>query len=87
MTIVIELVNDNMPVLLLNGSGSVNYTTQFFEGQNFTGFGGTVPVRLSSDLLILDEDAGPNVLTQVTISLVGGELYQYNRHTYPQSLF
>ena len=73
MTIEIELVNDKMVVLSLNGTGGMNYTTQFFEGQDYPGFDGTTPVRLSNGLLISDEDAGPNILTQVIISLTGGK--------------
>ena len=73
VTVEINLVNDNMLTLLLNGTGEqVNYTTQFYEGQNYTGFGGTIPVRVSDGLSIVDDDVGPNVLTRVEVSLSGG---------------
>ena len=67
-----NLINDNMFSLLLDpAAGSVNYTTQFFEGQNYPGFSGTIPVSLFDQLEILDDDSGLNNLTGVTISFVG----------------
>lgn len=78
ISIVIELVNDNPLVLLLNGTGNyVNYSTQFFEGQNFPGFGGTNPVRLSDGLTILDGDVGSKILTSANVSFTGGKTPQF----------
>lgn len=73
VTVEFNLINDNMFILLLDAAaGSVNYTTEFLEGQNYPGFPGTVPVPLFNRLGISDDDSGLNNLTRVTISLVGG---------------
>ena len=73
VTIEIVLINDNALMFMLDGiGGNVNYTTEFAEGQNYPGFGGTIPVRLSDGLLIQDSDVGPKFLTSVQISFIGG---------------
>lgn len=73
VTIEVVLVNDNVPILLLNGTGgTVNYNTVFYEGQNYPGFGGTTPVQLSDGLSIRDDDAGPKYLTRVVVQPTGG---------------
>lgn len=73
VTIEIVLINDNAHTLLLNGTGgTTDFATQFLEGQDYVGFPGTIPVRLSDNLMIVDNDVGPKVLTRVEISLIGG---------------
>ena len=73
VTIEFDLINDNMFSLLLDAAaGSVNYTTEFLEGQDYPGFPGTTPVALFDRLRISDEDSGLNNLTRVTISFIGG---------------
>lgn len=70
MTIQIELVNDNSPRLLLD-SPQTNYTTMFEEGQGY--LGGPVPVRLSGQLSILDDDIGVNYIDEATVEIYGSE--------------
>ena len=84
ITIVFELINDNMFSLLLDAAaGGVNYTVEFLEGQNYPGFPGTIPVPLFDRLGISDDDSGLNNLTKVTISFVGGMLVpQSNKFQY-----
>ena len=66
-----SLINDNMFNLLLDAAaGNVNYTTQFFEGQDYPGFPGTTPVPLFDRLGISDGDSGPNNLIGATVSFV-----------------
>ena len=73
VTIEIVLVNDNVLTFMLDGiGGNVNYTTEFAEGQNYPGFGGTIPVRLSDGLVIRDNDVGPKFLTRVQVSFIEG---------------
>ena len=71
VTIRILLVNDHAPLLLLDGSNlRENYSTIFYEGQDY--LDGVVPVRLSSNLSIVDEDVGPQYLSGAGVQLVGG---------------
>lgn len=73
MTIEIVLINDNVLTFMLDGiGGNVNYTTEFDEGQNYPGFGGTIPVRLSDGLVIQDNDVGPKFLTRVEVLVIDG---------------
>ena len=73
VTIEIVLINDNVLTFMLDGTGgNVNYTTEFAEGQNYPGFSGTIPVRLSDGLVIRDNDVGPKFLNRVQVSLIGG---------------
>ena len=74
ITIEFDLINDNMFSLLLDAAaGSVNYTVEFLEGQNYPGFPGTIPVPLFDRLGMSDEDSGPNNLISVIISYIGGK--------------
>lgn len=76
ITVEFDLINDNMFSLLLDAAaGSVNYTVEFLEGQNYPGFPGTTPVPLFDRLGISDEDSGLNNLTRVTISYFGGKWF------------
>ena len=73
VTVEIVLINDNALTFMLDGTGGdVNYTTEFAEGQNYPGFSGTIPVRLSDGLVIQDDDVGPKFLTRVHISFISG---------------
>ena len=79
MTIEFNLINDNMFSLLLDpGAGSLNFTTDFFEGQNYPGFPGTTPVPLFERLRISDDDSGPNNLIGAAISFVGSMYIMHN---------
>ena len=72
VTIHIMLVNDHAPLLLLDGTNQrENYSTVFYEGQDY--LGGEVPVRLSSNLSIVDADVGSQYLSWAEVQLVGGE--------------
>ena len=76
ITVEFDLINDNMFSLLLDAAtGSINYTVEFLEGQNYTGFPGTTPVPLFDRLGISDEDSGRNDLTRVTISYFGSKWF------------
>lgn len=63
VNISIELVNDNPPVVRVNGSAPVDeiFVTQFTEGGN--------PVLIFDNPLISDEDVGINTVTSVTIEV------------------
>ena len=66
LTVVIELVNDKDPQLFLDGSNLFrDYLVNFYEGQDYRG--GAVPVRLSDNLTIFDEDVGPQIITSATV--------------------
>ena len=66
MTIQFVLINDNLPVLLLDGRNElVDYSTVFSEGQDY--LGGPQPVMLSDELMILDDDVGPKYLISADI--------------------
>lgn len=68
LTVVIDLVNDNDPQLFLDGSNVVrDYQVNFYEGQDY--LGGAVPVRLSDNLTIFDEDVGPQTITSATVNI------------------
>ena len=72
VTIVIDFVNDHDPELLLDGSNLVsNYQVPFFERQDH--IDGAVPVRLSDDLTIIDEDAGDQYIISAVVSITDGE--------------
>lgn len=77
VTINIELVNDNSPVLVLDGAeGTVDYFTIFDEGQDY--LGGPQPVRLSNNLTIFDDDVGPQYLNEAIIFInESGKLLLY----------
>lgn len=63
MNISIVLVNDNPPLLQVNGSAPASeiFVTQFTEG------GGPVPIF--NDPMISDGDVGNNFITSVTIEV------------------
>ena len=68
----IEFVNDNDPVLLLDGrNGVIDYQVNFFEGQDY--LGGAVPVLLSDNLTIADNDTGPQIFVSATVSIQDSE--------------
>lgn len=68
LTVVIELVNDNDPQLFLDGNNlNKDYQINFFEGQDYCG--GAVPVRLSANLTIIDEDIGLQSLNSATVNI------------------
>ena len=70
VTVQIELVNDNSPRLLLD-SPQADYATIFNEGQGY--LGGAVPVRLSGELSILDDDTGDNYVDEATVEIYGSK--------------
>ena len=70
VTIHIMLVNDHTPSLLLDGTNQ-SYFTVFYEGQDY--LGGEVPVRLSANLSIVDEDVGSQYLSRTEVQLVGSK--------------
>ena len=68
LTVIIELVNDNDPQLFLDGRNLFrDYQVTFYEGQDY--LGGAVPVRLSDNLTIFDEDVGPQILTSAIVDI------------------
>lgn len=68
-------VNDNPPVLLLDGTNSQqDFSTTFAEGQAY--LGGAVPVRLSSNLTVQDGDVGPQYLIDARVEITDGKLYR-----------
>ena len=69
VTIVIDVINDNVPELFLGGD-TVNYTTVFLEGQDY--LGGPLPLHLSEGLRITDIDSGENSLVQAQVQITGG---------------
>ena len=77
--IVIDFVNDNDPHLLLDGINGVrDYQVNFLEGQDY--LDGAVPVRLSDNLMIVDEDSGPQILSSATVTITDSESFiTYNR--------
>ena len=69
LTIIIDYVNDNDPLLILDGSRfTPYYHVDFYEGQEY--LGGAVPVHLSDNLMIIDEDAGPQSLQSASITII-----------------
>ena len=72
VTIIIDLVNDNDPQLFLDGSSLTrDYRVNFFEGQEH--LGGAVPVHLSDNPMIVDEDAGKQYITAATVTISNSE--------------
>ena len=63
VNITIELVNDNRPVIQVNGSAPANETfvTEFTEDG--------APVRIFASPNISDQDVGNNFVTSVTIEV------------------
>ena len=51
--------------------GQADFTTEFVEPQFY--LGGLAPTRLSSDLLIVDDDTGPQYLSEATVYISAGE--------------
>ena len=70
VTVQIELVNDNSPRLLLD-SPLTDYATIFNEGQSY--LGGPVPVRLSGEMSILDDDTGDNYVDEAIVEIYGSK--------------
>lgn len=69
----IQLVNDNPPVLLLNvvgESGEINYTTTYHERQPYLNNPTSIP--LSNNLEINDADAGPQYLVGANVTILNG---------------
>lgn len=76
LTIIIDYVNDNDPQLILDGSRLTrHYRVDFYEGQDY--LGGADPVYLSDNLMIVDEDAGPQDIQSAIISIIDSKLTQY----------
>ena len=72
VTILIQFINDNNPTLFLDGrNGATDYLVDFYEGQDH--LGGAVPVSLSQNLLIVDEDAGPQTFSSANITILDSE--------------
>ena len=72
LTIDIAFINDNDPQLLLDGiSLTRDFHVDFFEGQDY--LGGADPVYLSDNLMIVDEDVGPQFLRSATVRVIGSE--------------
>ena len=72
ITILIQFINDNDPSLFLDGtSGLQDYEVYFFEGQDR--LNGAVPVTLSDNLVIADEDAGPQTFVSANIAIINSE--------------
>ena len=67
VTILIQFINDNDPTLFLDGrNGATDYLVDFYEG-------GAVPVSLSLNLLIVDEDVGPQTFSSANITILDSE--------------
>ena len=73
ITVRIDLINDNQPILMLNGAiQEVNFSTVYYERQP----GSTNPTQifLSNQLEIADEDVGPQFLQEVNIRILESKL-------------
>ena len=65
VTILIQFINDNNPTLFLDGrNGATDYLVDFYEGQ---------AVPLSQNLMIVDEDAGPQTFSSANITILDSE--------------
>lgn len=74
VVISIMFINDNDPQLFLNGTNLVrDYQIRFLEGQDY--LGGAIPISLSDNLIVVDEDAGPQVFLSAQITQLDGELW------------
>ena len=86
MTVEIELVNDNVPVLMLDGIDRViNFSTVLFEGQPYRS--DPDRVRLSQVLTILDDDVGEQVLIEANVTILDGKQKKYHDFSLPPLSF
>ncbi len=68
----IELVDDNEPMLLLDGAeGEVNFSTTYSERQPYLSNPTVIP--LSRDLAIRDLDVGKQFLIGANITILGNQ--------------
>lgn len=68
----IELVNDNEPVLLLNGlDREVNYSVKYFERQPY--LNNLVAIMVSREPTVEDLDVGPQYMVEASVSILNGE--------------
>lgn len=72
MTVTIVLMNDNEPVLMLDGQDMVaNLSTTYFERQPYL-FNPT-EIALSRELAIFDRDVGVQMLVEANVTILNGE--------------
>ena len=73
LTVQIELVNDNVPVLMLDGANmEINYNVTYFERQPYLPTNPT-QIALSNGLSIIDADAGESTLVEANITILNGK--------------
>ena len=68
----IELINDNVPILLLDGvERAVGFSAMYFEAQPY--LSNPTQIRLSDNLQIKDLDVGPQYLVEANVTILGKE--------------
>ena len=73
VTVQIEVINDNVPVLMLDGTNmEVNYNLTYLERQPYLPENPS-QVLLSRGLEIADIDVGDQLLVGANITLMGGK--------------